>query len=108
MGKSHYELVPGQDCPETASYFNIWHLWNAGSPEENKRSICAFEWDMGERGLSGTRVSVGCVGPGLAGVAHRFTDLTPSAGCQAYGALQLGRGPSRVLQSQLQDYRTRP
>ncbi len=49
MGKSHYELVPGQDCPETASYFNMWHLWNSGSPENNKRSICAFEWDMGKR-----------------------------------------------------------
>ncbi|KAG2490346.1 hypothetical protein HYH03_011293 [Edaphochlamys debaryana] len=47
MGSAHLPLVPGSDCPETATYFDFSHLWDSHEPIVNRNSMCVFEWDTG-------------------------------------------------------------
>eukprot|EP00198_Chlamydomonas_reinhardtii_P004412 XP_001693748.1 copper amine oxidase, amiloride-sensitive [Chlamydomonas reinhardtii] len=47
MGPSHLSLVPGSDCPDTATYFDFSHLWDGHDVQMNENSACVFEMDMG-------------------------------------------------------------
>ncbi|KAG2443775.1 hypothetical protein HXX76_002119 [Chlamydomonas incerta] len=49
MGPSHLQLVPGSDCPDTAVYFDYFHLWNGHDVKINANSACVFELDLGQR-----------------------------------------------------------
>ncbi|KAG2443776.1 hypothetical protein HXX76_002120 [Chlamydomonas incerta] len=40
-------LVPGSDCPDTATYFDFSHLWDGHEVQINENSVCVFEMDMG-------------------------------------------------------------
>ncbi|KAG2436617.1 hypothetical protein HYH02_011552 [Chlamydomonas schloesseri] len=48
MGPSHLQLVPGSDCPDTATYFDFAHLWNGHDVRVNTNSACVFELDLGQ------------------------------------------------------------
>lgn len=48
MGPSHLSLVPGSDCPDTATYFDFSHLWDGHDVQMNENSACVFEMDMGK------------------------------------------------------------
>ncbi|XP_005102608.1 amiloride-sensitive amine oxidase [copper-containing] [Aplysia californica] len=43
LGASSYELVPGVDCPATASFRDAYHYVNTGKPLRYKNSVCVFE-----------------------------------------------------------------
>lgn len=43
LGASSYELVPGIDCPATASFRDSYHFANSGKPQLYRNSICIFE-----------------------------------------------------------------
>ncbi|CAL1539227.1 unnamed protein product [Lymnaea stagnalis] len=43
LGASSYELVPGVDCPATATFRDTYHFANTGTPLRYKNSICIFE-----------------------------------------------------------------
>uniref|UniRef100_A0A0B6ZT74 Amine oxidase n=1 Tax=Arion vulgaris TaxID=1028688 RepID=A0A0B6ZT74_9EUPU len=43
LGASSFELVPGIDCPATATFRDSYHFVNSGSPRRYKNSICIFE-----------------------------------------------------------------
>ncbi|XP_050399517.1 amiloride-sensitive amine oxidase [copper-containing] [Patella vulgata] len=47
LGASSYELVPGVDCPGTASFHDSHHFVNSGQPKYYKNSICVFEQNSG-------------------------------------------------------------
>ncbi|KAI8734851.1 amiloride-sensitive amine oxidase [copper-containing] [Biomphalaria glabrata] len=43
LGASSYELVPGVDCPGTATFIDAFHFANTDTPLRFKNSICVFE-----------------------------------------------------------------
>ncbi|XP_031574868.1 amiloride-sensitive amine oxidase [copper-containing]-like [Actinia tenebrosa] len=43
MGMYNYELVPGIDCPKTATFFNLTHMIGTASAVTMKNSVCVFE-----------------------------------------------------------------
>ncbi|KAH9487858.1 Amiloride-sensitive amine oxidase [copper-containing] [Bulinus truncatus] len=43
LGASSYELVPGVDCPATATFIDAYHFANTDTPLRYKNSICIFE-----------------------------------------------------------------
>ena len=47
MGSSKFELVPGVDCPYTATFFDTMHFVSATNPAKYRNSICLFELDLG-------------------------------------------------------------
>ncbi|CAH1263694.1 AOC1 [Branchiostoma lanceolatum] len=47
MGSSHFELVPGVDCPATASYLDVVHHKDSVRPREYKNAVCIFELNTG-------------------------------------------------------------
>lgn len=47
MGSSKFELVPGIDCPDTATFFDAIHLVDAKDPAKYKNSVCLFELNLG-------------------------------------------------------------
>lgn len=47
MGASHFELVHGVDCPLTAAYMDMYHMFDSQTPLRMKNSVCVFELDPG-------------------------------------------------------------
>uniref|UniRef100_A0A8C5PIS0 Amine oxidase n=1 Tax=Leptobrachium leishanense TaxID=445787 RepID=A0A8C5PIS0_9ANUR len=47
MGSSNYELAKGIDCPETATYQDMYHLYDTDKPIRYKNSLCIFEMPTG-------------------------------------------------------------
>ncbi|NXB80922.1 AOC1 oxidase, partial [Donacobius atricapilla] len=47
MGASSYELAPGVDCPETATFLDAHHLLDADGPVRFRRALCVFELPTG-------------------------------------------------------------
>ncbi|KAI8477680.1 amine oxidase, partial [Branchiostoma belcheri] len=47
MGSSHFELVPGVDCPTTASYLDVLHQKDSARPRQYKNAVCVFELNTG-------------------------------------------------------------
>ena len=47
MGHSKFELVPGIDCPSSASFFDAVHFVGGSEPAKFKNSLCLFEVDLG-------------------------------------------------------------
>lgn len=47
LGSSSYELVPGVDCPATATFRDSYHFANSGKPQHYRHSICIFEQTTG-------------------------------------------------------------
>lgn len=47
LGASSYELVPGIDCPATATFRDSYHFANTGQPLHHRHSICVFEQTSG-------------------------------------------------------------
>ncbi|KAJ8317127.1 hypothetical protein KUTeg_005031 [Tegillarca granosa] len=43
MGSMNFALVPGIDCPDTATFLDAFHFVNAGIYKHIKNSICIFE-----------------------------------------------------------------
>ncbi|XP_074841639.1 diamine oxidase [copper-containing] [Carettochelys insculpta] len=47
MGTMAYELAPGIDCPEVATYLDAHHLYDAAGPVRYARALCVFELPTG-------------------------------------------------------------
>ncbi|NXG64607.1 AOC1 oxidase, partial [Hemiprocne comata] len=47
MGSVTYELAPGIDCPEVATFLDVHHLYDADGPIRFPRAICVFELPTG-------------------------------------------------------------
>uniref|UniRef100_A0A8C3RWC2 Amine oxidase n=1 Tax=Chelydra serpentina TaxID=8475 RepID=A0A8C3RWC2_CHESE len=47
MGTLAHELAPGVDCPETATYLDAHHLYDAAGPVRYRRALCLFELPTG-------------------------------------------------------------
>lgn len=47
MGSVTYELAPGIDCPEVATYLDAHHFYDADRPVRFARAICIFELPTG-------------------------------------------------------------
>ncbi|XP_022780848.1 amiloride-sensitive amine oxidase [copper-containing]-like [Stylophora pistillata] len=47
MGSSKFELVPGIDCPSTATFFDTIHFVSSSEPATFRKSVCLFELDLG-------------------------------------------------------------
>ncbi|NXY83474.1 AOC1 oxidase, partial [Alcedo cyanopectus] len=47
MGSVSYELARGIDCPDTATYVDAHHLYDADGPVRFSRAICVFELPTG-------------------------------------------------------------
>lgn len=47
IGASSFELVPGVDCPDTASFLSTHHLVNSGKPILYRNVICIYELNPG-------------------------------------------------------------
>ncbi|NXI44220.1 AOC1 oxidase, partial [Galbula dea] len=47
MGSVTYELARGIDCPDTATYLDAHHLYDADGPVRFSRAICIFELPTG-------------------------------------------------------------
>ena len=47
MGSSAFELVRGVDCPETATFFDLWHYLDTGKPRKYSNAVCVFEMNNG-------------------------------------------------------------
>ncbi|NWT73056.1 AOC3 oxidase, partial [Prunella himalayana] len=45
IGRFAYELVPGLDCPITATYVDRHYLAESDTPKTNQKSLCIFEHD---------------------------------------------------------------
>ncbi|CAF98843.1 unnamed protein product, partial [Tetraodon nigroviridis] len=43
MGVSTYELAPGIDCPEVATFVDLYHYYDTDSPTRYKNALCIFE-----------------------------------------------------------------
>ncbi|XP_035680218.1 amiloride-sensitive amine oxidase [copper-containing]-like [Branchiostoma floridae] len=42
-----FELLPGIDCPKTATFFDALHQQDIGKPRRFRNAVCAFELDTG-------------------------------------------------------------
>ncbi|KAM8966569.1 diamine oxidase [copper-containing]-like [Pelodytes ibericus] len=47
MGVSNYELAKGIDCPEIATYQDLYHFYNSDKPVRYKNALCIFELPTG-------------------------------------------------------------
>ncbi|NWH73701.1 AOC1 oxidase, partial [Piaya cayana] len=47
MGAVAYELARGIDCPDTAAYLDVHHLYDADAPARFSRAVCVFELPTG-------------------------------------------------------------
>uniref|UniRef100_A0A8C5RWW3 Amine oxidase n=1 Tax=Laticauda laticaudata TaxID=8630 RepID=A0A8C5RWW3_LATLA len=47
MGSVNHELAPGIDCPETATFLDVHHHYDADGPVRYPRAICVFELPTG-------------------------------------------------------------
>ncbi|XP_019384234.1 PREDICTED: amiloride-sensitive amine oxidase [copper-containing] [Crocodylus porosus] len=47
MGTLAYELAPGVDCPESATFIDAVHLHDAAGPVRYRRALCIFELPTG-------------------------------------------------------------
>ncbi|NXL68897.1 AOC1 oxidase, partial [Chordeiles acutipennis] len=47
MGSVAYELARGIDCPETAAYLDVHHLYDADGPVRFSGAVCVFELPTG-------------------------------------------------------------
>ncbi|KAM3593474.1 uncharacterized protein V6R79_013681 [Siganus canaliculatus] len=43
MGASTYELASGIDCPETATFADLYHYFDTDKPLRHKNALCIFE-----------------------------------------------------------------
>ncbi|KAG8009317.1 Amiloride-sensitive amine oxidase [copper-containing] [Nibea albiflora] len=43
MGTSTYELAPGIDCPEIATFVDLYHYFDTDKPVHHKNALCIFE-----------------------------------------------------------------
>lgn len=43
MGSSSYELAPGIDCPEIATFVDLYHYYDTDKPVRYKNALCIFE-----------------------------------------------------------------
>uniref|UniRef100_W5MQE9 Amine oxidase n=2 Tax=Lepisosteus oculatus TaxID=7918 RepID=W5MQE9_LEPOC len=47
MGTSDYELAPGIDCPEIATFLDLYHFYDTDKPLRYKNALCIFEMTTG-------------------------------------------------------------
>ncbi|KAJ3611180.1 hypothetical protein NHX12_021196 [Muraenolepis orangiensis] len=47
MGTSTYELAPGIDCPEIATFVDLYHYYDTDNPVRFKNALCIFELNTG-------------------------------------------------------------
>ncbi|XP_071400244.1 diamine oxidase [copper-containing] [Centroberyx affinis] len=47
MGTSTYELAPGIDCPEIATFVDLYHYYDTDKPVRYKNALCIFEMTTG-------------------------------------------------------------
>lgn len=47
MGTSDFELAPGIDCPEIATFVDMYHFYDTDKPVRYKNALCIFEMTMG-------------------------------------------------------------
>ncbi|CAH2281643.1 amiloride-sensitive amine oxidase [copper-containing] [Pelobates cultripes] len=47
MGSTNYELAKGIDCPEIATYLDVYHFYDTDKPIRTKNAICIFELPTG-------------------------------------------------------------
>ncbi len=43
MGTSTFELAPGIDCPEIATFVDLYHYFDTDKPVRHKNALCIFE-----------------------------------------------------------------
>lgn len=46
MGTSTFELAPGIDCPEIATFIDLYHYFDTDKPVHHKNALCIFEMTM--------------------------------------------------------------
>lgn len=47
MGSSSFELAPGIDCPEIATFIDLYHFFDTDKPLRHKNALCIFEMTTG-------------------------------------------------------------
>lgn len=47
MGTSTFELAPGIDCPEIATFVDLYHYFDTDKPVFHKNALCIFEMNTG-------------------------------------------------------------
>ncbi|CAL9698263.1 unnamed protein product [Knipowitschia caucasica] len=47
MGASSFELAPGVDCPEIATFVDLYHFFDTDKPVRHKNALCIFEMNTG-------------------------------------------------------------
>uniref|UniRef100_A0A8C6T0L2 Amine oxidase n=1 Tax=Neogobius melanostomus TaxID=47308 RepID=A0A8C6T0L2_9GOBI len=47
MGASSFELAPGIDCPEIATFVDLYHFFDTDKPVRFKNALCVFEMTTG-------------------------------------------------------------
>ncbi|XP_072536066.1 diamine oxidase [copper-containing] [Salminus brasiliensis] len=47
MGTSDYELAPGIDCPEIATFVDMYHFYDTDKPVRYRNALCIFEMTTG-------------------------------------------------------------
>lgn len=47
MGTSNFELAPGIDCPEMATFVDLYHYYDTDKPVQYKKALCIFEMNAG-------------------------------------------------------------
>ncbi|CAL8292200.1 unnamed protein product [Lota lota] len=47
MGASTFELAPGIDCPEIATFVDLYHYYDTDKPVHFKNALCIFELNTG-------------------------------------------------------------
>lgn len=47
MGTSDYELAPGIDCPEIATFRDMYHYYDTDKPVRYRNALCIFEMTTG-------------------------------------------------------------
>lgn len=47
MGTSNFELAPGIDCPEIATFVDLYHYFDTDKPVRYRNALCIFEMTTG-------------------------------------------------------------
>lgn len=47
MGSSSFELAPGIDCPEIATFVDLYHFFETDKPVRHRNALCIFEMTTG-------------------------------------------------------------
>ncbi|KAG8430872.1 hypothetical protein GDO86_019836, partial [Hymenochirus boettgeri] len=47
MGSVSYEMVKGIDCPEYATFLDVYHFYDTNKPIQHKNALCIFELPTG-------------------------------------------------------------